>query len=439
MPRVPSSAKALRKKDAHIPRPPNAFIIFRRLHSTAIKEQLVASSRAVGEGADVENSNIAQAALSKTASTLWRAMSREEQQPYYNLAEVEKQEHATLYPDYQYAPKKKAEKEKNSRQTKAEVELLETSERFEGKATIAPALRQPNTVDFSVASSSAVRLDDLLCSSGTDNAQAVVFPSSSESTPSSSTVSSRAASMYRVSRSPASSSRPHQPLPGWQCWETSPPPHRNNSTAVADTSSHPSHYTPYRTQCRMPFSQPLAGCPGQDFVDVQAMDLSQSQIEDLLALLSYSDNRNQPGHPRSTDAPQPPRPVVDGEESGIPPSATVFEGLDRNNIPQLPPIGQLTAFLLSDPWPGTRILAYGRQSQRLEPNLGAFGSYSGDGTVGPWSSRLFSRLGDYIRHFACTADRSSYSRAGVFLSMFLILTHSFFIRLSGFFIPPHPI
>lgn len=46
-------------------------------------------------------------------------MSREERQPWYDLARQEKEEHERMYPDYRYSPRKPSEKQKRMSKKKA--------------------------------------------------------------------------------------------------------------------------------------------------------------------------------------------------------------------------------------------------------------------------------------------------------------------------------
>jgi hypothetical protein len=80
-----------RKKPAdHIPRPRNAFIIFR--------SDFVAQNR-VPSSVERNHQNI-----SKIAGAVWKAMPSEEKAIWYRRADEEKDEHARQYPGYQYNP-----------------------------------------------------------------------------------------------------------------------------------------------------------------------------------------------------------------------------------------------------------------------------------------------------------------------------------------------
>ncbi|KAI0651436.1 hypothetical protein C8Q79DRAFT_922196 [Trametes meyenii] len=89
-PSSPRSSHSRKKKPGHIPRPPNAFMIFRsELWS---KEKIKA---------DVERDH---RQISRIAGNLWNALSDEERAPYMALAEEAKQDHHRKYPEYKYSP-----------------------------------------------------------------------------------------------------------------------------------------------------------------------------------------------------------------------------------------------------------------------------------------------------------------------------------------------
>ncbi|EPQ61127.1 hypothetical protein GLOTRDRAFT_28355, partial [Gloeophyllum trabeum ATCC 11539] len=82
-----------------IPRPPNAFIMFRKdlVRGGWLKESVERDQRC----------------HSRVAGHVWNSLSPEQRAPYHAAAEREKQEHARLYPDYKYHPsgqKKKGSK-----------------------------------------------------------------------------------------------------------------------------------------------------------------------------------------------------------------------------------------------------------------------------------------------------------------------------------------
>lgn len=74
----------------HIPRPPNAFMMFRSHYCVKIKNE-----------SSPENNH---AIISKQAGEVWRSMSDLEKSDFHRLAYAEKMLHASRYPDYKYAP-----------------------------------------------------------------------------------------------------------------------------------------------------------------------------------------------------------------------------------------------------------------------------------------------------------------------------------------------
>jgi len=83
--------------EQHIPRPRNAFIIFRTQFSSRYR-----TSRDVKRGT-------ANAHISKAAGETWQSLGVEGQAKYKRQAEREKAEHRKQYPDYSYTPIKKIE------------------------------------------------------------------------------------------------------------------------------------------------------------------------------------------------------------------------------------------------------------------------------------------------------------------------------------------
>ncbi|KAJ7471042.1 high mobility group box domain-containing protein [Mycena latifolia] len=79
---------------AHIPRPPNPFICFR---SRFIRDQKAASEK----GARMQS-------ISRRAGDLWNEMSDEQRRPYIEMSLRMKEDHMLAYPDYKFAPGKRA-------------------------------------------------------------------------------------------------------------------------------------------------------------------------------------------------------------------------------------------------------------------------------------------------------------------------------------------
>lgn len=79
-----------KKSSSHIPRPPNAFILFR---SSFIKSQRVST--------DVETNH---STLSKIIGMTWQGLSQEERQVWHDKARVALEEHRKRFPAYAFRP-----------------------------------------------------------------------------------------------------------------------------------------------------------------------------------------------------------------------------------------------------------------------------------------------------------------------------------------------
>nr|ANW09609.1 MATA_HMG-box [Stenocarpella maydis] len=80
------------KSDEKIPRPPNAWIIFRSEKAKKVRE---------------ENPTMTNGEVSKEVSRLWHASSQEVQDFYRSMAEEAKKQHQLKYPNYRYKPTRK--------------------------------------------------------------------------------------------------------------------------------------------------------------------------------------------------------------------------------------------------------------------------------------------------------------------------------------------
>ncbi|KAK1230524.1 hypothetical protein PQX77_006396 [Marasmius sp. AFHP31] len=89
-----------------IPRPANPFILFRRdaLENGWVK--LTYSDPQTGKERKKRQST-----LSKEIGALWAEMAHDVKKRYQDLAEQTRSEHKRLYPDYQYRPQRKLNKE----------------------------------------------------------------------------------------------------------------------------------------------------------------------------------------------------------------------------------------------------------------------------------------------------------------------------------------
>ncbi|KAK7064729.1 specific transcriptional repressor [Favolaschia claudopus] len=89
-PSIELPRRVSRRGPNHIPRPRNAFMIFR--------SELCASGK-ISKKVEGDNRHI-----SITAAAIWKAMPDHEKQNYQAAAEVEKIKHRQLYPDYRFTP-----------------------------------------------------------------------------------------------------------------------------------------------------------------------------------------------------------------------------------------------------------------------------------------------------------------------------------------------
>lgn len=88
---IPRPSRSHRRgKQGHIPRPSNAFMLFRS--DLCAKEKLKSI---------VERDNCQ---ISRIAGHLWNKLSERDRAPYKRRAEAEKKRHAKTYPGYKYAP-----------------------------------------------------------------------------------------------------------------------------------------------------------------------------------------------------------------------------------------------------------------------------------------------------------------------------------------------
>ncbi|KAG1749676.1 uncharacterized protein EDB91DRAFT_758561 [Suillus paluster] len=109
------SSHSRKKEEGHIPRPPNAFIVFRScLWSNEDFRSLESDHRNV----------------SRIAGERWRNLSDDEKEPFVQMAKEAKAMHAKMYPNYKYSPshrsavgpKRKARR--NSEEEKAKCDMI---------------------------------------------------------------------------------------------------------------------------------------------------------------------------------------------------------------------------------------------------------------------------------------------------------------------------
>jgi HMG box factor len=93
---IPTKCTCKQNDSTRIPRPRNAFILFRQKHHQALIE----------EGNQVKTNP----EVSKELGRRWRALSDDDKAYWNNLAEEEKRLHAKKYPGYKYTPKRNSKK-----------------------------------------------------------------------------------------------------------------------------------------------------------------------------------------------------------------------------------------------------------------------------------------------------------------------------------------
>lgn len=94
-------------KHQHIPRPRNAFILYRQhLHHSLFKRD---QNLLINQGSFKTNSQV-----SREIGQCWRKLSAEEKKYWQDLAQKEKELHKQKYPDYKYTPRKVLDNYNNS-------------------------------------------------------------------------------------------------------------------------------------------------------------------------------------------------------------------------------------------------------------------------------------------------------------------------------------
>lgn len=110
LPPRPSHHK--KRPASHIPRPPNAFILFR---TNFIRDRHLHTS-SVGT-----LTNVSPTSLSTIAGLTWRNMPEEEREIWNEKARLAREEHRRKYPGYRYQPVPSAEERSQLRETKRKV------------------------------------------------------------------------------------------------------------------------------------------------------------------------------------------------------------------------------------------------------------------------------------------------------------------------------
>ncbi|KAJ5124711.1 High mobility group superfamily [Penicillium bovifimosum] len=98
---VPGAAAA-----AHVPRPPNCFILYRQANHHIVKES---------------NPGVSNNEISRILGNRWKNERPEVRERYTRLADQLKREHAVKHPNYQYAPRRPSERKRRGPRANAET------------------------------------------------------------------------------------------------------------------------------------------------------------------------------------------------------------------------------------------------------------------------------------------------------------------------------
>lgn len=109
-------------KGKHIPRPPNAFILFR----SDIIRQYKEAQKTSPQGTEEKK----QQTFSKVAGEAWRNLSDEGRQVYVDMAEAKKVAHQERFPEYRFAPKRTPKTASAKEDVNAEEDAQESVHRI---------------------------------------------------------------------------------------------------------------------------------------------------------------------------------------------------------------------------------------------------------------------------------------------------------------------
>ncbi|KAI3637215.1 hypothetical protein MIR68_004921 [Amoeboaphelidium protococcarum] len=84
-----------------IPRPPNAFMLYRKDHHHLIKKEMQENCQ------DHSGKQFTVPEISKVLGARWKAESEEVKMKYHEMARLADEEHRKLFPGYKYSPKKR--------------------------------------------------------------------------------------------------------------------------------------------------------------------------------------------------------------------------------------------------------------------------------------------------------------------------------------------
>ncbi|THH13345.1 hypothetical protein EW146_g6859 [Bondarzewia mesenterica] len=158
---VPSrttESRSLRNDPSHIKRPMNAFMLFRRA--------FLADRKNILDQVETDNRH-----LSRLVGCMWKLMSKDEQQPWYDQAAALKDIHKNMFPQYRYAPVMRERKKRRTKRNGPEdlnrihriAELLHERKSEEEVITAVHELDRQvndNTSSFSGSDSSSLTTDE---------------------------------------------------------------------------------------------------------------------------------------------------------------------------------------------------------------------------------------------------------------------------------------
>ncbi|TFK18273.1 hypothetical protein FA15DRAFT_710023 [Coprinopsis marcescibilis] len=176
------ASHARRRGPNHIPRPRNAFIIFR----SHLNSHYPPENRKTTDGSKINQSDV-----SKDAGKVWHSMSAEEKQPFFDKADREKREHSLLYPNYSYAPNKRGQARQSARKGLSGATDLDDSDSDSESSFHPPAvavrvthaaraLRPRKTRCAEPTSKFSQSPTPSLCDSTSDNSSSSDFPANDE-------------------------------------------------------------------------------------------------------------------------------------------------------------------------------------------------------------------------------------------------------------------
>ncbi|KAF7329045.1 HMG box domain-containing protein [Mycena kentingensis (nom. inval.)] len=153
-PKKSTTSHTRSKPIGHIPRPRNAFILFRSDYARAAQLKSAAAS----DSKEAENQND----LSREVGRVWRGMTDDQRAPWVALAEEEKKRHAAMHPTYKYAPQPRKGRQAKPKESIALVEARQHVPEPAIFAAVAAAIEEQAEGDYEMGiESSAMQLPPL--------------------------------------------------------------------------------------------------------------------------------------------------------------------------------------------------------------------------------------------------------------------------------------